>query len=429
MQTIRLASVALADASAASPTTWVEVTREGDYKGYPGGGFRFTPEVLGQIVRNFRAHPAYQLGPDGTGSADVIPWDFNHASEMPPTAGALPTHGAPAQAWVQDLDVRIGPGGAQLWAKTRWLEPARTYVKNGQYRWASVTVIFDARDPKTGANVGCLLTSIALTNTPFVEGMSELVAASRNAAGQMRVRWPSHLSRQTPAARTLMRSLANGAIRLVCDDGDDYHAGTEDDPADVERARLARAAAAPHRSGPPLEKRIDASGAAGRNSIEKVITAMRASVPDFARLSWEEQVERASEALRLGVASNETAAPTPPSVALGASGQVATGRRYHWPGHLSWRTPAARAMIASLEKAGVEVTSDDPAFRSAASATPSGPANNAPAPIDASGAPGRNPVEKAIAAMCSAVPGFERLTWDQKFERAVQAMKAGVVSA
>jgi len=167
-------------------------------------------------------------------------------------------------------------------------------------------VIFDARDPHTGANVGCLLTSIALTNTPFVEGMSELVAASKAGAAspagnKVSVRWPSHLSRNTPQARALLQSLANGAVKLVRDDGDDYHAGCVDDPADVERVRLAREAAKRGSGASLLEKRIDASGAAGRNAVEKAITAMRAQVPGFDRLSWEQQVERASNALRLGV--------------------------------------------------------------------------------------------------------------------------------
>ena len=360
MKPIRLASVALnADPSAAAnPTVWVEVTCEGDYKGYPGGGFKFDTTVFGQIVRNFRAHPAYKIGADGYGSADVVPWDFNHASEMPPTDGSVPGMGAPAQGWAQDLDVRLGPSGAQLWAKTRWLEPARTYVKNGQYKWASVTVIFDARDPHTGANMGCLLTSIALTNTPFVEGMSELVAAQRGgarlpAAGRMQLRWPTDVSAKTPQARTLLASLAAGAVRVSTDDGDDYHAGCVDDPRDEERVRLAREALKP------------------------------------------------------------------------APRQLAKGMRVRLPGDVSRNTPAARAVIASLAAAGVEVVSDDPTFRAPGNA----PTNNAPAPIDASAAPGRNPVEKAIAAMCSAVPGFDQLTWEEKFQRAVQAMKAGAVSA
>lgn len=165
-------------------TVWVEVTCEGEYKGYPGGGFKFDKAVFDQLITNFRAHPSFRL--DATtneGNADVVPWDFNHASEYPATEGSLPYGGAPAQGWIQDLKTQTDENGKLgLFAKTRWLEPARSYIKNGQYKWASVTVIFDARDPVSGNKVGCVLTSVALTNTPFVEGMQELVAASKGAA-------------------------------------------------------------------------------------------------------------------------------------------------------------------------------------------------------------------------------------------------------
>jgi hypothetical protein len=178
-----------ADATAPlTQTVWVEVTCEGDYKGYPGGGFKFNQSVFAELIKNFRAHPSFELDPaTGEGIADVVPWDFNHASEYAPTEGSVPYLGAPAQGWIQDLRVQTDANGKLgLFAKTRWLEPARSYVKNGQYKWASVTVIFDARDPKTNEKVGCILTSVALTNTPFVEGMEELIAAQRNGGQQVR---------------------------------------------------------------------------------------------------------------------------------------------------------------------------------------------------------------------------------------------------
>jgi hypothetical protein len=170
------------------PPVWVQVTQEIDAKGYPGGRFKFDRTIFDQVVANFRTHPSYVAGADGIGVADVVPWDFHHASEMDPTEGTIPSGGAPAQGWVQELDIREGANGkAQLWALTRWLEPARTYIKNGQYKWASVVVLFDSRDPVTNQNVGAMLTSVALTNQPFVEGMAPLIAASRRAAGGQRV--------------------------------------------------------------------------------------------------------------------------------------------------------------------------------------------------------------------------------------------------
>jgi hypothetical protein len=158
---------------------WVQVAEEGQFDGYAGGevSFAFDETVFNQMVANFRNHPSYS-----NGATDVIPWDFHHASEQAATDGTIPFSGAPAQGWVREMEVRFNStGAAQRWANTRWLEPARGYIKEGRYQWASVSVVFDAVDPKSGANVGALLTSIALTNQPFIEGMTPL-AASKQAA-------------------------------------------------------------------------------------------------------------------------------------------------------------------------------------------------------------------------------------------------------
>jgi hypothetical protein len=167
-----------ADGAEVAPV-WVQVTAEGDFRGYSGGRFKFDRATFDTIIANFHNHPSYVAGADGVGIADVVPWDFHHASEYAPTEGTIPATGAPAQGWVRELAVRQGPDGDELWALTRWLEPARSYIKAGQYKWASVVVDFGTRDPRSGEKVGATLVSVAITNNPFVEGMAPLVAASR----------------------------------------------------------------------------------------------------------------------------------------------------------------------------------------------------------------------------------------------------------
>ena len=170
---------------------WVQIAYEGEFKGHAAGEFTLTPEVFAQAVANFHAHPSYKPGaeqapPDDleAGRFDVIPWDFHHASEQAPTTGTIPVAGAPAQGWVLELQVRTGPDGkAQLWAFTRWLEPLRSYVAEGKYRWCSMTLYPNATDPVSGADVGPYISSVAATNDPFLQGMVPL-AASR-AAGRM----------------------------------------------------------------------------------------------------------------------------------------------------------------------------------------------------------------------------------------------------
>jgi hypothetical protein len=179
---MRVVSSLLLDASVVTGVeenkpVWVQVAQEGNFAGYSAGAFKFDQAVFDQIIKNFRQHPAYAADAAGVGASAVVPWDFHHASEMNPTSGTIPQEGAPAQGWVYDLTTKVGADGkVQLWAYTLWLEPARTYVKEGRYRWSSVTVLFHSIDPITGADTGANLTSIALTNKPFIEGMTPLAA-------------------------------------------------------------------------------------------------------------------------------------------------------------------------------------------------------------------------------------------------------------
>ncbi len=164
-------------ADGAEGPKWIQVAEAGQWNGHPSGPFEFNRLVFEQIIANFRAHPSYLAGPDGYGSADVVPFDFDHASEQDPTSGVLPVRGAPAQAWALDLEIRSVDGVDQLWALTRYLEPARTYVREGKYKWTSVAVWPEAKDPVTGLNVGWYLSSIAFTNDPFIQGMVPIAAS------------------------------------------------------------------------------------------------------------------------------------------------------------------------------------------------------------------------------------------------------------
>ena len=136
-----------------------------------------------EVIANIRQHPSFHMGPAGFGDEGVIPWDFSHASEQSPTTGTLPMLGAPSQGWSSDAQVRNGADGkAELWFLTKFGEPARGYVLSGQYKWASVALSFQSVDNVTGANTGAVVTSVALTNRPFIEGMAQLAAENTGAS-------------------------------------------------------------------------------------------------------------------------------------------------------------------------------------------------------------------------------------------------------
>ena len=191
---------------------WVQVATAGVYMGYGGGAFTFDDKVFAQIIANFRNHPSYVKGPAGLGTADVIPWDFNHASAAFAADGSIPVSGTPAQGWVQDLKTVADAAGTQLWALTRWLEPARTYILEGRYQWSSVVVGFDCHDAKTNVNIGAVLESIALTNNPFIEGMQRLVADKHGQQGnrmgkQIALEWYGRTASSPEDAFVCLRSM------------------------------------------------------------------------------------------------------------------------------------------------------------------------------------------------------------------------------
>lgn len=186
MQALRASSVAL-DASAAKgdAPVWVQIAAAGEFKGHPTGPFTLDEAVFTEIIRNFHTHPDYVPG----GKSDVLPWDFHHLSEQ--GGEGVSVYGAPAQGWVRELEVRGAGLAAQLWALTRWLPLAKKYIREGNYKHASVTIWPNQKHPVTGERIGYWLSSVALVNDPFVQGMTPLAASSTRQENPMATQAPT----------------------------------------------------------------------------------------------------------------------------------------------------------------------------------------------------------------------------------------------
>lgn len=144
---------------------WNQLNKLGAFRGHPSGPFEITEQINAEIERNFRATQNKK-----------IPIDFEHASEQAPTEGSIPTDGAPAQGWIHDLQNR---GKAGLWGLVEWLEPARSYIKQGKYKFFSPAIRFGSKDRVTGQPIGARMTSGALTNNPFLDGLMPVAASDR----------------------------------------------------------------------------------------------------------------------------------------------------------------------------------------------------------------------------------------------------------
>lgn len=65
-------------------------------------------------------------------------------------------------------------------AKAEFNEEAKKYIANKQYRYLSPVFEFNSKDNKSGELVRAKLHSVALTNTPFIDELGELIANKNN---------------------------------------------------------------------------------------------------------------------------------------------------------------------------------------------------------------------------------------------------------
>lgn len=148
---------------------WIQVAKQGAFRGHAAGHFKMDAGTFTEIIANFNAQ-----------ANKFIPVDFEHASEQHPTEGSIPHTGAPAQGWITALELRAD---GNLWGLVTWGDIARGYIKKGQYKFLSPAIVFGAKDRVTGKPVGARLSSVALTNNPFLDGMQPVAAKRNDAVG------------------------------------------------------------------------------------------------------------------------------------------------------------------------------------------------------------------------------------------------------
>lgn len=148
-----------------APTTWIEAAFVGTWEGHPSGPFEFTLDTFKQIIANFEAQ------------ANPVPLTYEHPAH---SGDGQPI---PAAGWVHELKIE----GESLMALVEFTPRAAQMVKDGEYRFSSVVVDFEATDRETGETRGAELYELAITNTPFLDGQRPIKLSRRVSAGRTRM--------------------------------------------------------------------------------------------------------------------------------------------------------------------------------------------------------------------------------------------------
>ena len=125
--------------------------------------FAITKATLADVVKNFRAR-----------LADTV-IDYEHASEEPGVAAGGPV---PASGWLKAVEDAPDENGI-LWGQAEFTPRAKEMVKGGEYRYLSPVINWGARNKLTGEQQGATLTSMALTNRPFLDALPAIAMSER----------------------------------------------------------------------------------------------------------------------------------------------------------------------------------------------------------------------------------------------------------
>ena len=210
--------------------------------------FAITRQDLEDIGRNFRERQ--------NGEINV---DYDHASEMPEVAAGGPV---PSAGRIVKLDrpeplngsrkLEVGnsegpnsllPTSGSRLILYGWYEPterARELLHSREYRYISPAIDWTALNKLTGKPQGTTLTSVALTNRPFLEELPQIrlsdpafQAVDESASSGRPIENPkSKIANSGGPMKQVNLSVADGKIRLAHDDfKDEYFL----DPEDVKR--------------------------------------------------------------------------------------------------------------------------------------------------------------------------------------------------
>jgi hypothetical protein len=129
--------------------TWVQLFRLGQWKHPRYGPLKFTESIFDGFVKSFN---------DNVRKVELA-LDQDHTPEKG------------AAAWIKSLENR---GESGLWALVEWTKHGFQLVSDGVYKYLSGDFDYEWKDEETGKTYKNVLFGAALTNRPFIKGMSPI---------------------------------------------------------------------------------------------------------------------------------------------------------------------------------------------------------------------------------------------------------------
>jgi hypothetical protein len=443
---------------------WIHCSNEGLYKGHHQGEFDFKRETFEAFVRNFRASPQYKAGTLSLGEGktytggvkQVIQFDYEHASEMPPWEGSIPERGAPAPAWALDVAVRDGADGkAQLWCFAKLGNTIRSQIGAEEYLFVSIAFTLAGVHWITGEPIGPLLTSIAFTNHPFMADLTPLAIAAANRgtgqpapAGVRSAGDSSGAHDGTQSSRTGGARMDDKLRERIC------HALKIQTLANDEQVGAAVEESAG--SGSKLQSLVAALGEVDYAAAMKVVPQLKEARDNAASL-----LDELNGLLGQAQAADAAIAPVDVGAAMRAAGYKGKGAEVALASHRQSLILAALSKVEKTKKQGERLTAAEhvaaieagrqeflsthgvkdqvhahlgtalvagPNGVQLAPPTPGVPlsmtdTNGAAAAIDLRNVSGHNEVDKMINHLRKAEPGFGAQPWARQVERAALVLQ------
>jgi hypothetical protein len=135
----------------------IQIMRVGKWNHPVYGLIDITIDKLKQFVDNFKANVRGLVdADDGKPRVDI---DYDHKKRRDDASG-----------WIKDL--KLSDDGRELWAMPKWTTDAGNAIRSGAYGYFSPEFVDRYKDVESGRTFTNVLLGGALTNRPFIKGMS-----------------------------------------------------------------------------------------------------------------------------------------------------------------------------------------------------------------------------------------------------------------